>query len=77
MANSNEKNNDVTCFMYYIFNKWNLAEAKLVYGDNLGEHIYNKFLDARSALYWYSEIDTECKNKIVERAKHFYGQNNQ
>lgn len=70
-----KERNEVTNFMYYIYNRWNAEEAKKVFGDNLGEHIYNKFQSYNNesgALYWYSELDKECRQKLVDRANEIY-----
>ena len=70
-----KERNEVTNFLYYIYNRWNADEAKNVFGDNLGEHIYNKFQSYNNesgALYWYSELDKECRQKLVDRANEIY-----
>ena len=70
-----KKNNEVTNFLYYMYNKWCIGEAKKVFGDILGEHIFNKWVHHRSGLgdlYWYSELDDVRRNKIVERANEIY-----
>lgn len=67
------KYNDVECFMYYMCNKWGLDEAKSLFGDNLGEHIYNKWLGYSDSLTWYGSIDKECRGKIYNRALEIYG----
>lgn len=36
--------NEVTKFMWYMCNRWNLDEARFLFGDNLGAHIYQKKL---------------------------------
>lgn len=74
------KNNEVTCFMLYMYNKWCIGEAKKVFGENLGTHLYNKWVHHRNEsklgdLYWYSELDTTCRNKIVARANELYSNN--
>lgn len=70
------KNNEVTNFMYYVFNKWCEKEAVLVFGENLGKHIFKKWLSCRKIgvdqLYWYSELDESCRQKIVDRANELY-----
>lgn len=69
-------NNQVTNFMYYMYNCWNRTEAIDLFGKDLGDHIYNKWLHHRNGLgdlYWYSELDNECRSKIVERADATYG----
>lgn len=66
-------NNEVTNFMYYMYNKWCIGEAKKIFGDNLGEHIFSKWIEHRKdQLYWYSELDTSCRQKIVNRANEIY-----
>ena len=64
--------NEVTKFMFYVFNKWNLSEAKAIFGDNLGTHIYAKYINCSDILLWYSELDNECKQKLVDRANEIY-----
>lgn len=69
------KVNEVTAFMYYICNQWGIDEAKKVFGDNLGEHIYKKFEEHQNvlgALHWYAGLDEECRQKLVDRANEFY-----
>ena len=66
------KNNEVTNFMYYMFNKWNVNEAKLLFGENLGSHIFDKWQHYTDQLYWYAELDNECRQKIVDRANELY-----
>ena len=64
--------NTVTKFMWYMFNKWSLKEATTLFGDNLGKHIFTKWLDDNDDLFWYGSLDIECRDKIVERAKEIY-----
>ncbi len=67
--------NEVTCFMWYVFNKWTREEAVLVFGS-LGDHIFNKWVHCREHhlgdLYWYSELDDTCRQKLVDRACSIY-----
>ena len=70
-------NNEVTNFMYYMYNKWCIGEAKKVFGNNLGEHVFSKWVHHRKDtglgdLYWYSELDNKCRRKIVDRANELY-----
>jgi len=70
------KVNQVTAFMLYIYNRWNIQEARDLFGNNLGEHIFSKYLHHRKGLgelFWYSELDTDCRRKFVERAVEIYG----
>jgi truncated hemoglobin YjbI len=65
--------NEVTNFMYYIFNKWTVAEARCLFGDPLGEHIFSKWCDCMpDALSWYAELDNRCKQMLVDRANEIY-----
>ncbi len=66
--------NEVTNFMYYMFNKWTIVEAKYIFGESLGEHIYSKYINALpNILAWYAELDKTCKQKLVDRANEIYG----
>ena len=63
----------VDAFMLYMFNRWNMNEAKLLFGKNLGDHIFGKWIEHRSdQLYWYAELDESCRQKIVDRANELY-----
>ncbi len=69
--------NEVTNFMYYMYNRFSLAESKCIYGDLLGEHIYNKYIDCLNKdlgeLRFYAELDNVCRRKLVDRANEIYG----
>lgn len=71
--------NEVTKFMFYLFNRWDKSEAIQIFGDNLGRHIYGKWLWCREngadQLVWYAELDRECQNKLVARANEIYKDN--
>lgn len=68
--------NEVTYFMWYMFNRWSKEEAIQLFGINLGEHIFSKWCHYREnglgELYWYSELDNECRQKVVDRASSIY-----
>ena len=56
--------NEVTAFMFYMYNKWSIEESIKVFGQNLGEHIYRKWQQAwedehDSNLCFYSQLDEE------------------
>ena len=66
-------------FMWYMYNKWNRQEAIYVFGENLGNHLYNKWMryyeNVRDYnLTFFAEIDNECRTKIVQRANEIYGE---
>ena len=66
--------NEVTAFMFYMFNRWEIGEAKGLFGENLGRHIFDKWVGwgAGKELRWYSELDNGCRQKIVDRANELY-----
>lgn len=64
--------NEVTKFMYYIFNRWNPEEACAVFGNDLGKHIWEKWTRKADFLIWYSELDKDCRQKLVDRANEIY-----
>jgi len=75
------KNNDIECFMYYMYNRWSMTESKHIFGDDLGLHIYNKWLEKQEYSHdvnisWYGDLDKTCRNKVLERAKELYSNNN-
>ena len=66
--------NEVTNFMLYMFNKWNESESVKLFGENLGHYIWNKYTNNYSdKLYFYAELDNECRQKLVDRANEIYG----
>lgn len=64
--------NEVTRFMWYMYNHWSHNEAVALFGRNLGEHIYNKYLECGDTLLWYAELDGDCRQTIVDRANATY-----
>lgn len=69
--------NEVTNFMYYVYNRWSEEESKHIFGEDLGNHIFKKWQKQGygKELLWYSELDRECKDKLVARANELYGDN--
>jgi hypothetical protein len=63
-----ERNNDVSSFMYYVEMKYSLKESIYIFGEDLGHHIFGKYLKATTPLKWYAELDRGCRDKLVERA---------
>ena len=71
------KNNEVTNFMLYVYNRWSINEARYLFGEILGEHIYAKWTEKREYsidqnLSWYADLDKDCRQKIVDRANEVY-----
>jgi hypothetical protein len=73
------KYNEVECFMYYMCNKWDLNEARTIFGDNLGYHVFGKWVEITSdhehcdVLDWYGSLDKDCRDRIYNRAVELYG----
>lgn len=65
--------NEVTIFMLYMFNMWSERECKRLFGEDLGDHIWSKYLDQRDKLKFYADIDDKCRQKLVDRANEAYG----
>ena len=65
--------NEVTNFMYYMYNRWNFDECVSLFGERLGKHIWEKF-ERRipDTLLWYSDLDNDCRRKLVDRANEIY-----
>ena len=65
--------NDVTLFMWYMYNVWDIEESISLFGKDLGEHIYEKMEECEgNYLKWYSLLDVDCRNKVVDRARSYY-----
>lgn len=69
--------NLVTYFMWYMMNKWCLNEAQAIFGEELGRHIYSKWVEVirygdGDQLRFYANLDTVCRNKLVARALEIY-----
>ena len=77
LQKSKKGHNIVTYFAWYMFNKWSHAEAIRVFGYDLGKHIYDKWNEIHASgdgdnLRFYCNLDTACRNKIVQRALDIY-----
>lgn len=69
--------NEVTRFMWYMFNKWCKNEAIRIFGENLGNHIWDKWSEiirfgCGDNLYFYAQLDNDCRQKLVDRANEVY-----
>lgn len=68
------KNNVVTYFMWYIYNKYDESESELLFG-NMGEYIFRKLIEHGGrccALSWYADLDNDCQQRLVDRAIELY-----
>lgn len=74
-----KKSNNVTSFMFYMWNRWSKEECKHIYGIKW-EHFWDKWLWVYKRLngphgaaeVFYSELSTGNRNKLVERALECY-----
>ena len=69
--------NCVDNFMYYMCNRWCHEEAVRLFGENLGNHIWEKWVDivrfgCGDQLTFYANIDKECRKKLGNRANEIY-----
>lgn len=69
--------NVVTLFMYYMYNKWSKEESIRLFGNDLGNHIFNKWLGKHEysndiTMSWYADLDNERRQMIVDRAIEVY-----
>jgi hypothetical protein len=53
-----------------------MEESKKVFGENLGKHIFEKWVWYRQnggdQLVWYANLDSACRRKLVDRANELY-----
>ena len=72
--------NDVECFMYYMYNRWCLDESVSLFGERLGNHIFDKWVHKSAThdqtMSWYGDLDKTCRDKLYARAKEIYSNNN-
>jgi hypothetical protein len=73
------KNNQVTAFMFYMWNAWCEEECKLVWKDDFWPHFWNKwchFCEEHSRFgaveEFYAELSNDNRNKLVQRALEVY-----
>lgn len=66
--------NEVTNFMYYMYNRWCFDECIALFGKDLGAHIWEKYKNSMSGdkLYWYGSLDKKCQQRLVDRANEIY-----
>ena len=70
-------NNEVTNFLFYIYNKWSKEESVRLFGNDLGNHIFNKWVGKHEysndiTMSWYADLDNKCRRNIVDRANELY-----
>jgi hypothetical protein len=67
------KTNQVSSFLYYMFNAWSQSEAITIFGNNLGRHVYDQYQrNNGNIMIWYSDLDYDCRDLLVKRAVALY-----
>lgn len=69
--------NEVTNFMYYMYNKWDKEECINLFGEMLGNHIFAKWVHYNGnlgELRFYAELDGSIRQRLVDRANELYRQ---
>lgn len=71
------KNDLITKFMWFMYNRWNQQESVAIFGDNLGQHIYFKYIELvnernMDILYWYSTLDKTSRMQLINRVEQCY-----
>lgn len=79
LQKDSKNHNVVTYFMWYMFNKWDKNEAHKLFGQNLGDHLFGKWVAKGEnthdqTMSWYADLDKELRNKVVERAIEVYNE---
>ena len=77
LQKSKKLHNFFTYFAWYMFNKWSEYEAIHFFFYDLGMHISAKWVEVKTygdgdQLRFYCNIDTVCRNKLVQRALDIY-----
>ena len=70
--------NEVECFMYYMFNKWDKSESIRLFGENLGLHVFGKWVAKGEnthdqTMSWYADLDKGLRDKLLNRSIELYG----
>lgn len=71
------KNDLITKFMWFMYNRWNQQESVGIFGDNIGQHIYFKYIELvnernMDILYWYSTLDKTSRMQLINRVEQCY-----
>lgn len=67
------KNNPVTCFVWWCYNKQVVLELPKIFGEDLGKHLARELaLTDFNYLRWYADLDNLNRNKIVDYVTKLY-----
>lgn len=81
MRRNDMKTNDISSFLYYMWNAWNEEECKVAFAKSKCgyQHLWDKWenLRSRNARFgaveeFYAELDAENQFLLVERALELY-----
>ena len=66
----------VESFMFYLFNAFDKKECISIYGENLGNHFWSKWVhcmeNGRGELGFFSELSSHYREDLVKRAIEHY-----
>lgn len=70
-----DKNSQLDCYMFYMWNEWSEDECISIFGERLGRHIWSKweahcddYTSSGAVATIYASLDADKRRKIVERA---------
>ena len=77
---SDEQKNDVTSFMFYMWNRWSEEECKIAFKDGDYNHFWNKWCEAYDTMngprgaaeLFYMMLSDTNRDKLVKRAMECY-----
>ena len=71
-------NKETLSVIIYLYNKFDIDEAKIIFGDNLGEHLFTKFVNMDYDMgKFIASLDDENYDVLIKRACSLYhGRNN-
>ena len=51
---------------------WCYDEAIIIFGEELGNHIFDKYTNRIDTINFFMDLDSECRLRIIARAEKFY-----
>ena len=74
-----EMRNYINNYFMFMWNHWDYKTCIEIFGENLGEHIWSKWLNICNeygptggvAILW-GRIDSECQQKLTIKANKYY-----
>ena len=76
---ANVKSNETLSYMIYMANRWGKDEAVKIYGEMLGNHIWEKYMSYANSSGMYAayaklvfELDSDNLKLLLDRATSIY-----